>query len=157
MHSSLFATLALAFTLISTTLASPPTPDFGGAVLTVRQSTTPDPCLEYSITATHAIIGANSTYRAAYFSLSSVGTIYDARMLDAAIAKLPSLTADVNLNAQCGNMTALKFTEAEGNFTQGIVGPFSGVQPLVLTAGLIVPVIVGAVIVVFGATWIFMP
>jgi len=26
-----------------------------------------------------------------------------------------------------------------------------------LTAGLIVPTIVGAVIVVFGATWIFMP
>jgi hypothetical protein len=157
MHSSLFTTLALAFSLFSTALASPHAPDFGGAVLTVRQSTTSDPCLDYSVTATHAIIGANSTYRAAYFSLSNVGTIYDAQMLDAAIAKLPSLTANANLNAQCGNMTEIKLTEAEGNFTQGIVGPFSGVQPLVLTAGLIVPVIVGAIIVVFGATWIFMP
>jgi hypothetical protein len=158
MHSTFFTTLALCFSLLTTTLASPHTHDLTGAVLKVRQSTAPtDPCLDYSITATHAIIGANSSYRAAYFSLSNVGTIYDARMLDAAIAKLPSLTKNQELNSQCGNLTETKLVEAEGNFTKGIVGPFSGVQPLVLTSGPIVAVIVAATIVIFGSTWIFMP
>lgn len=156
MHSTLFTTLALCLSLFSLALASP-NQQVGGAVLTTRQSTAADPCLDYSVTATHAIIGKNGTYRAAYYSLSNVGTMYDARMLDAAIAKLPGLTADAALNTQCGNFTEIKLAEAEANFTMGIVGPFAGIQPLVLTSGPIVGVVVAACCAVFGATWMFMP
>ncbi|KAF2702790.1 hypothetical protein K504DRAFT_452140 [Pleomassaria siparia CBS 279.74] len=154
MHSTLLTTLALCLTLFNLSLAKTINT---GAILTTRQTTGADPCLDYSITATHAIIGTNTTYRAAYYALSNVGTLYDARMLDAAIAKLPSLKTDVALNAQCGNQTEIKTAEAATNFTMGIVGPFSGVQPLVLNAGPIVVVVVALICGIFGATWMLMP
>jgi len=101
-------------------------------------------------------IGANGTYRTVLLQKSNVGTIYNARMMDAAIKKLPALTADVTLNMACGNKTEIALVEAEKNFTQGIVAQFDVVGlPVGIKAGPIVVFVVGAVALIFSGVWIF--
>lgn len=155
MHASLFSTLALCLTFFNLALASDSSAQ--GAVLTPRQAANPNACLDYRTTAMHAIIGANTSYRSAYLSQSNVGTLYDFRMFDAAIAKLPSLTADRALNDRCRNQTEIVAAEAASNFTRGSVGPFENVPKVTITNGPIVAVLVTCCFTIFGLTWIFMP
>jgi hypothetical protein len=130
------------------------------ANLSARQvSATPTPaelCLDYEWTANMSTIGANGSYRTVLLQKSNVGTIYNARMMDAAIRKLPALTADPMLNARCGNKTEIALAEAEKNFTMGIVAQFTTEGlPVGIYAGPEVVVIVGAVSIIFSLVWVF--
>ncbi|KAF2240962.1 hypothetical protein BU26DRAFT_185090 [Trematosphaeria pertusa] len=130
------------------------------AQLEVRQTTTTttgaDPCLDYGMTANMSVVGANSSYRSVFLAKSNVGTIYNARMFSAAIAKLPALTANTALNNQCGNLTQVALTEAEKNLTQGIVAQFTTAGlPVGIKAGPEVVVIVAAICAIFSWVWVF--
>lgn len=63
------------------------------------------------------------------------------------MTRLPALKFDIDLNAQCGNLTEVAFEGAETNFTQGIVLQFrvgsaarigSGVMGLATVAAMLV-------------------
>lgn len=150
---NLFLLLA-AFNLVSAAANTP------GAKLEVRQvSATPSQaelCLDYEITANMSTVGANGSYRTVVMQKANVGTIYSARMMDAAIAKLPALTADATLNNACGNWTEIAFREAEANFTRGIVAQYTTEGlPVGIKAG---PEVVGIVVVIctlFSVVWVF--
>lgn len=124
-----------------------------------RQSPTippPESCLDYEITANRSTIGANSTYRSAFLQKSNTGTIYNARMLDAAIKKLPALTTDQDLNRLCGNWTEIALKGAEANFSMGVVAQFSTVGlPVGIEAGPEVVGIVGGIAVLMSMVWVF--
>ncbi|RVX73191.1 hypothetical protein B0A52_02318 [Exophiala mesophila] len=89
-----------------------------------RQQIDPQRCEDYSRTANFSTIGSNATYRAAYLDASPEGSDPARAPLDSAMARLPTLQFDVDLNAQCGNLTEVAFEGAETNFTQGIVLQF---------------------------------
>lgn len=113
-------------------------------------------CLDYERTANMSTIGKNGSYRTVLLQKSNVGTIYNARMMDAAIAKLPALSADRLLNAACGNWTEIALVEAEKNFTQGIVAQFTTEGlPVGIRAGPLVIWVVGAVAMTFSLVWVF--
>ena len=86
-------------------------------------------CQNYATIANLSTIGANSSYRAAFLQNSPQGTYASAAILNNAIAQIPLLTKDVNLNTQCGNLTTVAATEAANNFTRGVVAQFSGLPP----------------------------
>jgi hypothetical protein len=159
MHSSLVANILLLLSILGF-VAAAPEPNFPAAELEVRQtSVTPSQdqvCFDYQWTANMSTIGANGTYRTVLLQKSNVGTIYNARMMDAAIKKLPALTANKDLNDNCGNWTAIALAEAEKNFTQGIVAQFTTEGlPVGIKAGPEVVLVVGAVSIVFSLVWIF--
>ena len=156
----LFSNILFALSVCSIAMAAPD--KFPAAVLVQRQtnplpaSQVGDPCLDYSITANMSTISANSSYRTAFMQKAPVGTIITARMLNAAQAKLPKLTADVALNQQCGNLTELAFTEAANNFTKGIVAQFTTEGlPVGIKAGPELILIVIAICTIFSIVWIF--
>lgn len=158
MYSSFFTKVFLLLSFLCTTGLAASDKPF--AVLTVRQSDpTATQCLDYATTANLSTIGANSTYRSAFLQMSPLGSLANAKVLNAAIAKLPALTRDQTLNDQCGNLTTVAFTEAANNFSQGIVGPFSGLvgNPQAIKAGPEVVIIVGGIILMFSCVWSFMP
>ncbi|OAG10048.1 uncharacterized protein CC84DRAFT_1081627 [Paraphaeosphaeria sporulosa] len=138
-------------------------PDKFPAAVLVERQTNPlpttqvgDACLDYSITANMSTISANSSYRSAFMQKAPVGTIITSRMLNAAQAKLPALTANVALNQQCGNLTELALTEAANNFTKGIVAQFSTEGlPVGIKAGPEVLVVVGCICALFSVVWVF--
>jgi hypothetical protein len=104
-----------------------------------------DLCLDYERTANMSTIGANGTYR----------TIYNARMMDAAIKKLPALTADTTLNTACGNWTEIALKEAANNFTMGIVAQFTTEGlPVGILAGPMVLAICGSIATLFSIVWV---
>lgn len=155
----LFASLLVVASVFHTAMA---TAKFPAAMLVERQTnplpTTQvvDPCMDYSITANMSTISANSSYRTAFIQKAPVGTIITARMLNAAQLRLPALTADVALNQQCGNLTALALTEAANNFTKGIVAQFTTEGlPVGIKAGPEVLVIVGGIVSLFSIVWTF--
>jgi hypothetical protein len=162
MHSSsLFVILLSAFNLA---LAAPEFHLPGAAKLSttleVRQvSATPsqaDLCLDYERTANISTVGANSSYRTVVMQKANVGTIFSARMMDAAIKKLPALTADQTLNTACGNWTEIALTEAANNFTMGMVLQFDTAGlPVGIFAGPEVLVIVAAISIIMSVTWVF--
>ncbi|KAF3003688.1 hypothetical protein E8E13_008749 [Curvularia kusanoi] len=128
-------------------------------ILSARQvSATPSQselCLDYERTANMSTIGANGTYRTVLLQKSSTGTIYNARMMDAAIKKLPALTADASLNSACGNWTEIALREAATNFTMGIVAQFTTAGlPVGIVAGPMVLAICGAIATLFSIVWI---
>ena len=101
-------------------------------------------------------VGANGSYRTVVMQKANVGTLTSARMMDAAIAKLPALTADADLNSRCGNWTEIALVEAEKNFTQGIVAQFTTEGlPVGILAGPEVLVIVGVIATLFSIVWVF--
>jgi len=113
-------------------------------------------CLDYERTANLSTIGKNGSYRTVLMQKANVGTIYSARMMDAAIAKLPALTADRLLNAACGNWTQIALVEAEKNFTRGIVGQYTTEGlPVGILADTTVIWTVGAVATIMSMVWIF--
>ncbi|KAL1592578.1 hypothetical protein SLS59_009670 [Nothophoma quercina] len=149
MLSTLFTNILLLLSILNLSAAVPgPKPSL--AQVQARQvSVTPSQaelCLDYERTANMSTIGANGTYRTVLLQKSSTGTIYNARMMDAAIAKLPKLTADTILNTACGNWTAIAMREAERNFTLGVVAQFTTEGlPVGIKAGPEVLGIVGAI------------
>lgn len=157
MYTNLLANIFLllvAFNLVSAT------PDLPGAKLQVRQvSAIPsqaEKCLDYEITANMSTVGANSSYRTVVMQKANVGTIYSARMMDAAIKKLPTLTADKTLNDACGNWTEIAFREAAVNFTNGIVAQYTTAGlPVGIKAGPEVAGVVGVICVIFSVVWVF--
>ena len=159
MHNSLLTNTILLLSLFHTAVIA--APDKYAAVLAVRQTSAPsDPqCLDYARTANLSTIGANSTYRSAFLQASPDGTMVEAKILDAAILKLPALTGNKALNQACGNLTTIALTEAERNFTMGIVAQFSGLvgNPQAIRAGPELVAIIGLMLLVFGGVWIFMP
>jgi hypothetical protein len=97
-------------------------------VLAPRQSPAATPptattvsCADYSRIANLSTIALNSTLRGAFLRSSPLGTFPAAHILDAEKPKLMALKFDVNLNQQCGNLSALALTESDRNLTQGIV------------------------------------
>jgi hypothetical protein len=151
MHSSLLANILLLLSVFNLVAA---------AKLDERQvSATPssaERCLDYEWTANMSTIGANGSYRTVLLQKSNVGTIYNARMMDAAIVKLPALTADITLNQLCGNKTAIALREAERNFTNGIVAQFTtDGLPVGIKAGPEVIVVVGVISILFSVVWVF--
>lgn len=162
MHSPLLPTILLLLLLNISTLisATPQPPSLPGATLQIRQvPATPsqaDLCLDYETTANMSTVGTNSSYRTVVLQKANVGTIYSARMLDAAMAKLPKLTADTTLNMVCGNWTEIAVREAAVNFTQGVVAQYSTQGlPVGIKAGPEVIVIVGAISMLFSVVWVF--
>ena len=158
MFSRLFTNIFLLFSLLHLSVAVPgPKPSI--AQVQARQvSATPsqaDLCLDYERTANMLTIGANGTYRTVLLQKSSTGTIYNARMMDAAIAKLPTLTADAGLNMACGNWTEIALREAERNFTLGRVAQFTTEGlPVGIVAGPELLGIVGAIATLMSIVWI---
>lgn len=113
-------------------------------------------CLDYERTANMSTIGANGTYRTVLLQKSSTGTIYNARMMDAAIAKLPKLTADTILNMACGNWTEIALREAERNFTLGVVAQFTTEGlPVGILAGPMLLGICATISTLFSLVWVF--
>jgi len=162
MLSSLLATILLALGLVAA--APGPLAVVPGVMptarLTRRQvSVTPsqtDLCLDYERIANMSTIGANSSYRTVLMQKLNVGTMFSARMMDAAISKLPPLTVNKDLNDKCGNWTQIALTEAEKNFTMGIVAQFTTEGlPVGIKAGPEVVVIVGAICMLFSVVWVF--
>ncbi|KAH8728598.1 hypothetical protein GQ44DRAFT_701668 [Phaeosphaeriaceae sp. PMI808] len=159
MQSSLLAKLLLFLSLLGFVAAASEAA-LPAAKLEVRQvSATPSQqelCTDYEWTANMSTIGANSSYRTVLLQKSNIGTIINARMMDAAIKKLPALTADRQLNTVCGNKTQIALTEAERNFTQGIVAQFSAEGlPVGIKAGPEVIVVVAACCLIFSFVWVF--
>jgi len=165
MHSSLLTNIFIALSVFHLVAAGPnPVPVLPGGLLNtkleVRQvSATPsqaDLCLDYERTANMSTVGANGSYRTVVMQKANVGTLTSARMMDAAIAKLPALTADADLNSRCGNWTEIALVEAEKNFTQGIVAQFTTEGlPVGILAGPEVLVIVGVIATLFSIVWVF--
>ena len=153
-----FANILFLLSIFSVAIAA--SDKFPAAALVQRQNnpTTQngDGCLDYSITANMSTISANSSYRTAFMQKAPVGTIITARMLNAAQARLPALTADVGLNQRCGNLTELALTEAANNFTKGIVAQFTTEGlPVGIRAGPGLIAIVIGIICIFSVVWIF--
>ena len=170
MLSSLMAKLIFLLSLLQLALASSsPDPVAGGAAaaaanLELRDDNNNLPstsiqtaqCLDYERTANLSIIGAIGAYRTAFLQKSNVGTMYNARMLDAAIAKLPMLKADKALNEACGNWTQIAIDGAKANYTQGIVAQFSTEGlPVGIKAGPIIIVVVAVICILFSTLWVF--
>jgi len=80
-----------------------------------------------------------------------------ASMLNAAIAKLPALTTNATLNKACGNLTTVALTEAEKNFTKGVVAQFTGIKPEGIKAGPEVAIIVAFVVFSICGVAMFAP
>lgn len=156
MHSSILANIVLLLSVLGFVAAS----EMPAAKLQVRQvpaqPSMMELCLDYEVTANMSTIGANSSYRTVFMQKAPVGTIITARMLNAAMAKLPALTADQMLNNACTNKTAIALQEAERNFTQGIVAQFTTEGlPVGIKAGPEVIFICAAICFIFSITWVF--
>lgn len=161
---SMRALLLLCALLFSTSvLASPAKP--GAIKIIARQAPAPganptpgdllnteQACLQYSRIANLSTIGGNSSYRTAFLESSPQGTLANAAMLNGAIAALPPLTADAQLNSACGNLTTVAAEQAAVNFTQGIVAQFTftGNPSAVANGPVMIVVTLLAVIVICG-------
>jgi hypothetical protein len=162
MLSTLFTNILLLLSFLHLAAAVPgPRPSIAQeqSKVEIRQvSATPsqaDLCLDYERTANMSTIGANGTYRTVLLQKSNTGTIYNARMMDAAIKKLPALTADAALNTECGNWTEIALREAETNFTMGIVAQFTTEGlPVGILAGPMVLAVCGSIVTLFSIVWV---
>lgn len=153
MYSSLPTTIILLLSAWCTAVAAGL--NVPAIVLTARQaSASTDPqCINYSRTANLSTIALNSTYRSAFLQASPDGTMDNQFMLTAASKAVISLISDQNLNQACGNLTAIALTEAERNFSIGIVAQFSGVSPnpQAISAGIyVLAVSIGSMCVFFA-------
>lgn len=108
-------------------------------------------CAQYSRIANLSVIGANSSYRAAFLDSSPDGTLNNAAMMNKAIADHLTLIFDTELNAVCGNSSEIAIKEAAVNFTQNIVAQFTFVgNPSSIEVGPIIAIITGVCLMVFG-------
>lgn len=112
-------------------------------------------CENYSKVANLSTIGLNSTYRAAFLRSAPMGTDAASSILDTQSPKLTAMMFDTNLNAQCGNLSTIALTEAANNFTKGIVADLTiQVAPGVGVIGLETPLVVIAIVILFGGMFI---
>lgn len=159
MLSTLLTNLIVFLSLFHLSLAVPSAQPSLAQVQVRQVSVTPSQaelCLDYERTANMSTIGANGTYRTVLLQKSSTGTIYNARMMDAAIAKLPKLTADTILNTACGNWTEIALREAERNFTLGVVAQFTTEGlPVGILAGPMLLGICATISTLFSLVWVF--
>lgn len=114
-------------------------------------------CENYSKVANLSTIGLNSTYRGAFLRSAPMGTDAASSILDTQSPKLMAMKFDVNLNAQCGNLSAIALTEAANNFTNGIVADLAiqdaaGVDVI----GPETPLVVIAICIIFGSVFLSM-
>ncbi len=163
MFPSLITKLLILLSLFHLTLASSHQAAVGAAHLESRDDNpiispaqSSPACLDYERTANMSVIGKNGSYRTAFLQQSSLGTMYSARILDSAMAKLPALTADKALNEACGNWTEIAVKEAAANYSQGIVAEFSTEGlPHGIKAGPVVVVVIGVICILFSTLWVF--
>jgi GH25 family lysozyme M1 (1,4-beta-N-acetylmuramidase) len=155
MHATLFANIVVLLSLLGFVAAHQPAAKFEVRQVPATPSQT-ELCLDYEWTANMSTISANGSYRTVLLQKSNVGTIYNARMMDAAQKKLPTLTADPVLNAACGNKTEIALREAEKNFTMGIVAQFTTEGlPVGIESGPLVIINVAIICVIFSVVWVF--
>jgi hypothetical protein len=109
-------------------------------------------CLDYSLTANLSTVGANSTYRSLFLQASTSGGLYDKRMFDSAVLKLPALTADKQLNRACGNLTTVAFVEAAKNYTRGTVLQFDDMVFVPISAPIWLVPLTGVIALVIMGT-----
>ncbi|KAI0480960.1 hypothetical protein GGR56DRAFT_672013 [Xylariaceae sp. FL0804] len=112
-------------------------------------------CQDYAAVANATTVGLNTTLRAAFMRSSPLGGLAAMAVLDGPASRLPALTADAQLNQQCGNLTAAALKGADVNLTegtvlgeviQGAVGPDPhDIATLILC---------GAFFLMFGGLWI---
>lgn len=129
-------------------------------VLTPRQSPSANTllnpiCENYSKVANLSVIGLNSTYRAAFLRSAPLGTDAASSILDTQSPKFPAMMMDQNLNAQCGNLSTIAFTEAANNFTNGIVADLVIQEaPGIGVIGPETPLVVITIVILFGGMFI---
>lgn len=63
--------------------------------------------------------------RAAFIQACHLGTAFSISILDDAQKRLPTMIQDVELNEDCGNLTAVAILGAAANFSQGVVAGFT--------------------------------
>ncbi|KAH7135236.1 hypothetical protein B0J11DRAFT_155527 [Dendryphion nanum] len=162
MLNSLLTPALLILSLFHTTVLAGIEQDIAGPLLVPRQqavfNNAPE-CLDYARIANLSTVGTNSTLRSAYLQSSSTGTLYDKRMFTDAQLKLPALTANATLNAQCQNWTAIALVESDRNYSQRVVLQFNNVleQPQAIKAGPELLAILAFIFFIFFGVWCFMP
>jgi hypothetical protein len=123
-----FASLLFTASLFQGVTLGAVTPD-NVVQIVERQTNIQTQCADYSRIANLSTIGSNSTLRASFLQNAPAGTLISAALLNDAIAKLPPLTRDPDLNENCGNLTQLALDESARNFSQGTVAEFTNVDP----------------------------
>lgn len=123
-------------------------------------ATSPSPdCAAYTLTASLATVGSNSTYRTSYLQLSPLGTLTNQKKFSAAMLALPALTADRGLNSACGNQTEQAAAEVAARFLEGRVLELDGVNGLdsppgkIVGSGMDLLAIVGLVLIMTVGVW----
>lgn len=83
-------------------------------------------CSEYAMLANLSVIANNSTFRGAFIQAAPQGTSISEAFLSniSSVFSSLNLTFNQQLNAQCGNLTAVARAQAPKNFSMGIIGPF---------------------------------
>lgn len=157
MQNPLTTAILLLAALSASVFASPMSgSDEGRSIKIVERATftetilsTQAACAQYGMIANMSVVGGNSSYRTVFLEKSSTGTLANSAMLNKAITVAPNLTADVELNAQCGNLTAIAIQEAALNFTQGRVAQFTFTgTPGSISAGPVIIVVVLACLLI---------
>lgn len=156
MQSPLSTAILLLAALTASVFASPVSGSDEGSIKIVERAqftetvlSTQAACLQYSMIANMSVVGGNSSYRTVFLEKSSTGTLANSAMLNKAILVAPNLTADVELNAQCGNLTAIAIQEAALNFTQGKVAQFTftGTPGSILAGPVIIAVVLACLLI----------
>lgn len=156
MQNPLTTAILLLAALSASVLASPMSGSDEGSIKIVERAqftetilSTQAACIQYGMIANMSVVGGNSSYRTVFLEKSSTGTLANSAMLNKAILVAPNLTADVELNAQCGNLTAIAIQEAALNFTQGKVAQFTFTgTPGSISAGPVIIVVVLACLLI---------
>ncbi|KIY00534.1 uncharacterized protein Z520_03197 [Fonsecaea multimorphosa CBS 102226] len=140
-----FSTITCLLFVLITIASAVPSPL---SLLSPRQQQSNQPiCSEYSTIANLSIVGANSTYRAAYLKASPQGYDPASAPLDSAIPKLPSFQFNASINAECGNLTEVAIKGAATNFTQGQVLQFNINSAVQMRAGSLGMAVIMAIVV----------
>lgn len=160
MQNPFTTAILLLAALAASVFASPTSGSDEGSIKIVERAqftetilSTQAACLQYSMIANMSVVGGNSSYRTVFLEKSNVGTLANSAMLNKAILVAPNLTADVQLNQQCGNLTAIAIQEAAANFTQGKVAQFTFTgTPGSISAGPIIILVVVLCLVIQAGT-----
>ncbi|KAI0020311.1 hypothetical protein F4780DRAFT_378193 [Xylariomycetidae sp. FL0641] len=91
-------------------------------------------CMNYAMVANLSTVAANTTLRSAFMTSSDMGTLASRTLLLDIMPELVPLMMDKQLNAKCGNLTAIAVQGVDANLTAGqVLGfpikDFGGVDP----------------------------
>ncbi|KAI1767948.1 hypothetical protein GGR53DRAFT_480259 [Hypoxylon sp. FL1150] len=112
-------------------------------------------CQSYATTANISTVALNSTLRAAYIRSAPVGTFTSINILDAEEPKITALMMDVQLNQQCGNLTAVALAGADANLTAGTVLGLPILEaPGIDVGDIAMPLVSITIFLVMGGTWL---